>query len=432
MADSLQGALSPHIQRLLQNHHPLVSSHWNGFFLWIPLGCIRIQREKDGNDAILADVVGQGSRVFRLVDLATKSPTMCLETFEGDTADRDALAQHMEECGGNLSEELSVILEDVVQETTVDAYTSLTFDWIACQSGDLGDYADRWEQAEHVIATWWVHFDSLRTQYEAEGLSSLEAEKRAREEARGGEDCRTNVAAAALFWFTIMTTIGYGNVAPVTKGGRAVVYTLGIISILIFTALIGQAGYICLVVVDDFLIRCRLKRLTQGILAAMLWLALFIVWMLVIAGVAFGWSKSRQGEFGLADFADAFWFAYISVTTVGLGDLHIPPDVFQPADMFYIPLLFLIGFVLLANFLLKLSTILTSHGVSQDRSLEGILEESRRKRGIENEAVTMKSVEKDKEQEPGDEVQPISAAKEELSSAAEETPPSRSATHDVE
>ena len=54
--------------------------------------------------------------------------------------------------------------------------------------------------------------------------------------------CEINTAGGAVFWFTIMTTLGFGNTAPITEGGRAMVYTLGFVCILVFTAIIGQAG----------------------------------------------------------------------------------------------------------------------------------------------------------------------------------------------
>ena len=168
-----------------------------------------------------------------------------------------------------------------------------------------------------------------------------------------------------------------------TAGGRAVVYTLGMVSILFFTAVIGQAGYVMLVVVDDFLARFkRLKSLTHGYPSMILWLLIFVSWLFIVGGMAISFSKQRIGS--TMPLNDAVWFAYITLTTVGLGDIFIPPEEFQMKDMFYIPLMFLFGFVLLANFLLKLSAVIVASPLfanhREGKSLEKILEESRSKR----------------------------------------------------
>ena len=154
-------------------------------------------------------------------------------------------------------------------------------------------------------------------------------------------------------------TQGYGNATPTTSGGRILVYTMGFLSILLFTAIIGKAGYVALVVADDALHRCRWSRLTRGWTAVAVWAAVFILWIGVIAGVAVAWSHQRMPRLNLPGqekgsgtergtllFRDAIWFSYISVATVGFGDIYIPPDTMQGTDMLYLPLIFLTGFVL--------------------------------------------------------------------------------------
>jgi Ion channel len=56
-------------------------------------------------------------------------------------------------------------------------------------------------------------------------------------------------------------------------------------------------------------------------------------------------------------FHDGFWFAYISTTSVGLGDYILEPAVIREIDMLSWPYLFLLGFVLLSAFLCSLSSI---------------------------------------------------------------------------
>ena len=136
--------------------------------------------------------------------------------------------------------------------------------------------------------------------------------------ASGSASCRTNNAGGALFWFKIMTTIGYGrNTSPVTAAGRLLVFTFGGLTIILFLALNATAGNVVEVVVDDFLIRKGLRRLTRGFPAVLVWLVLTISWTTFVAVVSLTWTEDRLGgpqeEFTVQD---ALWFSYITITTV--------------------------------------------------------------------------------------------------------------------
>ena len=133
---------------------------------------------------------------------------------------------------------------------------------------------------------------------------------------------------------------------------------------------------------DDFVTRFnRLKFLCRGYPSMVFWLLTLVSWLFVLGAMAIAFTKNRMGI--KMPFNDSVWFAYITLTTVGLGDIFIPHEEFRAIDMFYLPLMFLIGFVLLANFLRKLSSVVVSSSFFsnwEQKSLEEILEKSRKSR----------------------------------------------------
>jgi Ion channel len=138
----------------------------------------------------------------------------------------------------------------------------------------------------------------------------------------------------------VMTTIGYGNASPTTVGGRAMVYLLGSISILLFGGVSARAAYVITSLLEETL----------------LWGAIYCAWMLTIAVHYIQWQESRLGN-KHESLAEGYWFAYISTTTIGFGDYYLKPSVLELTDLFIYPILFLMGFSFLAAFLSKLSDL---------------------------------------------------------------------------
>lgn len=80
--------------------------------------------------------------------------------------------------------------------------------------------------------------------------------------------------------------------------------------------------------------------------------------MAVIAVITAWWKRNQLGEADF-QFSDGYWFSYISITTVGLGDIFLEPQVILFRDLFIFPLSFLFGFVFVAAFLGKFAESLT-------------------------------------------------------------------------
>jgi len=350
------------------------------------LAHLESQDEKEANDQAISDYRDLFFQIEQLDKEVETSALRCLDRFNSTTGsseliNRTELREHIIMCVEEIAEERDKVSKRVGQDLAEWLWYSLidasTFNWMTC-SPDNETVKFSFEQSMYVSGQWEASYQKLLEEYQGQGMSLEEAHDAARQEATGTKNCETNVAAGALFWFTVMTTIGYGHTSPSTFGGRLLVYIMGFLSILVFTALIGQAGYICVTVFDDAFLRLKLKKLVRGPLSIFFWLCTLLLWMLVVAGIFIWWAKKRANF--KVPLHDSYWFTFISTTTVGLGDMYIPPDLFKAADMFFIPLLFLIGFVFLANFLLKLSGTLMDNfaHLRKGPSFETILENSRK------------------------------------------------------
>jgi hypothetical protein len=79
--------------------------------------------------------------------------------------------------------------------------------------------------------------------------------------------------------------------------------------------------------------------------------------MALIAVATYDYKYYRVGETSFS-MNDGYWFAFVSSTTIGLGDLFLDPETFLYRDLVAFALLLLVGFVLIAAFLSKLVELL--------------------------------------------------------------------------
>ncbi len=270
-------------------------------------------------------------------------------------------------------------------DTLNTVLSDVSFNWIRCDSTRKGNESaasslssiielvwnpfgaiDRLRpsaQEQTVVQHWNAQQQQLYEVYLAfyveQGERPLEARSnaffRSFDEATGFNGCFPNTSGAAWFWFTVMTTIGYGNVSPRTEGGQAMIFTFGFLCILFFGVVLAQSGTIITAIFDDWVERVHLSWLTIPSVACVFWGCLYYGWMLIIAAYTQEWKQFRlEEEF---QFGTAYWFSFISTTTVGLGDYFLEHSLILPVDLVAFSILFLLGFSLLSNFLVKLSEL---------------------------------------------------------------------------
>lgn len=344
--------------------------------------------ELDSIQSSMEDFVQGIGREQDLVKRVQGTYEKCVERYaankNGEVLDGTNLIAFMTSCSVGGLDEAQEMIDVQTNATAENNIMSMSFNWNRCYDNeDAKDFDNapkfksNHEQAANFYEEWLETFLTTLGQNASDYDTAVDAANDVTK-----ESCKTNTAGGALFWFTIMTTIGYGNTAPVTASGRALVFTMGFISILAFTACIGSASYVFLAIADDFFLRViKMKRFANGFLSVLFWLVIFWLWILVLVGVNALYSKARYGAVADA-FVDRLWWAFISVTTVGFGDFHIPHDTFTLVDMLYVPLTLLVGFVFLANFLLKLCEVtfnmIKAVGLADDESLNYLMEQERK------------------------------------------------------
>ena len=129
-------------------------------------------------------------------------------------------------------------------------------------------------------------------------------------------------------------------------------------------------------VFDDLAIRARLSFFVYNRIAALFaWTSIFAVHVLITAFIIQDYNHDRLG--GMMDFENASWFSYISLTTVGFGDISIPHDTLIIGDIFYVLPLCLLGFAFLGNFLTKLADLVAHYLPEEEYPFEKRLEDMR-------------------------------------------------------
>mmetsp|Transcript_34450 Transcript_34450/g.83081 ORF Transcript_34450/g.83081 Transcript_34450/m.83081 type:complete len:658 (+) Transcript_34450:381-2354(+) len=197
--------------------------------------------------------------------------------------------------------------------------------------------------------------------------------------ASGRSVCSHNDGGSTWFFFTIMTTIGYGNQAPVTTAGRVTAVIFGFVSIVAFASLLATTGAVVDALYEDFVKRLRAPCLSRPISTLTVFAILTTGWLCFVAFCAnVFWVYRLPDDESIPSPGDSIWFAFISILTVGLGDLFLQPEYIWIGDAILFSFVILVGFVLLAAFLTQLSNLF--HGpdwVSPRERLQQRMEKTR-------------------------------------------------------
>jgi len=148
-------------------------------------------------------------------------------------------------------------------------------------------------------------------------------------------DQRWTIGQSVFFAGTVLSTIGYGNVSPLTKGGKLFCMVFAIIGIPVTLVLLGavlerlmKLALAALNVlnsrVQPYLSALFTKRISIHHMRAFFSLGctiIVLVFLIIIPAAIYahieGWT-----------YMNAFYYCFISISTVGLGD-YVPGDAYQ-------------------------------------------------------------------------------------------------------
>mmetsp|Transcript_17955 Transcript_17955/g.31472 ORF Transcript_17955/g.31472 Transcript_17955/m.31472 type:complete len:676 (-) Transcript_17955:6-2033(-) len=305
---------------------------------------------------------------------------------------RTLLEDSLEDCTRSFVPELQAF-QDATANNSI-AFDSLSFNWNRCWNistnsqfilhpTDAQKQAAHPSQQEAYYEQEWTEMQlALYEQYLPENPTEeedYEAFLRSVQEATGMAACEPNMGGTAWFFFTIMTTVGYGNQAPVTMEGRTLVVVAGLFSLILFGAVLGLCGYTIVTIYDDFVSRCRWSKfLRNPVVGVFLWGLIWLLYALALAQDFQYWWEERLPEFyAELDRGDTLWFAWISTSTIGLGDFYLQPEIVFASDTLKYSVLYMIGFVLLSTFFGKIAETLSYLQPTQHNSLEARLANTR-------------------------------------------------------
>ena len=326
---------------------------------------------KSNNDA-MRDVHKSTQFVNSIIPSIKTIYEECQVQFEikSSSLSTSSLVSFMDECTKDRIALQEKLVSEYIKGNLVPLHLEdFSYNWNIYQNQKTTSKLD---QTWSLYFQWTESYLNLRKSYITNGMKEEEANEKALEEADGSsQNCVLNLYGAAMFWYTIMTTIGYGNASPVTLAGRIMVYLFGFFHIFVYGVIIANAGNIIMTIVDD-LFCCRLgwKRLTKGIISVLLWFTFLVIWLFFLGFMSWILYGDKYDDDSLEDLLDGFWFAFISVTTVGFGDIFLPPEFMKLTSPFVFVFLISSGFIIYSIFWIKASKLFLRLLNSSQRELD--------------------------------------------------------------
>ncbi|XP_078671589.1 potassium channel subfamily K member 6-like [Branchiostoma floridae x Branchiostoma belcheri] len=123
--------------------------------------------------------------------------------------------------------------------------------------------------------------------------------------------------AAVGFSLTLVTTIGYGNIAPSTWGGRALCVVYGLIGIPLYLVLLDGVGRLPGGLVRDLAVRVYISRgwnantVRRVVWCCLFTFGLFLFYLLpaLVISLVESWT-----------YLEALYYMFVSLSTIGFGD----------------------------------------------------------------------------------------------------------------
>uniref|UniRef100_A0A914V8Y1 Potassium channel domain-containing protein n=1 Tax=Plectus sambesii TaxID=2011161 RepID=A0A914V8Y1_9BILA len=146
------------------------------------------------------------------------------------------------------------------------------------------------------------------------------------------------MSSSVLYAFTLLTTIGYGNITPTTLLGQAFTMVYGVVGIPLFLIAIADLGRFFKTGVMSVIQFCcttdLIKKPEEHRMCREL-AEVFLVSFVFIGFIAVGSAFLTIWEQDLSYF-DSVYFSYISLTTIGLGDIVPRRSEFMIITLIYI------------------------------------------------------------------------------------------------
>ncbi|XP_017769645.1 PREDICTED: TWiK family of potassium channels protein 7 [Nicrophorus vespilloides] len=150
------------------------------------------------------------------------------------------------------------------------------------------------------------------------------------------------ILKAVFFSSTVITTIGYGDIVPMTTEGRAFCIVFALVGIPLTLTVIADWGRLFATTVSTLMSHlpsvpkmCKTATVARTSSYALLAVCFLFIYLAAGAGLFVMWEEDWT-------FFDGFYFCFITMTTIGFGDLV--PD--KPTYMLLATLYILIGLAL--------------------------------------------------------------------------------------